>query len=84
MVVCMCVFLYHVHSANSNTANAVLTEDDGSLDLKQQIVVSLQWAFGTQPGFFGKARSSLTAEPLLKSVAQHFINFFFKEWKKIW
>lgn len=76
MVLCMCVFLYHVHSANSGTANAVLTEDDGPLDLKQQRVVSLQWASGTQPGFFGKA-SSLTAEPLLKSVVQHFINFFF-------
>lgn len=64
----VCVFLYHVHRANSGTANAVLTEEDGPLDLKLQIVVSLQWAFGTQPGFFGKAKSSLTAEPLLKFV----------------
>lgn len=64
----MCLFLYYVHSANSGTANAVWTEDDGPLDLKLQRVASLQWAFGTQPGFFGKATNSRIAEPLLKSV----------------
>lgn len=53
---CVCVFLYHVHSANSGTASAVLTEEDGPLDLKLQIVVSLQWAFGTQPGFLEKQK----------------------------